>query len=195
MASDNFREMFLFHVELAGLVMRPGRLFLLDAGASFADLHRAIQDAFGWENRHLWSFRHPNGNPIVEGADGEGRPIDLAARLPLASLFDGEKCCQWCHYTYDFGDDWVHEVKLVSFQARSTPFRRELVDGLLACPPEDRGGAPGYENLLQFLVTGKDELMGDPSALAEWIGDWDPDHFDPAKAAKKLNRKRLPAPL
>lgn len=184
--------MFLFHVELVELAMRPGRSFFLDASASFRDLHLGIQDAFGWENCHLWDFRRPDGTPLVESCDEDGNPLLDAARLRLSSYFSGTETFEWCRYIYDYGDDWVHEVKLVSRSVRDTPYARELMDGILACPPEDCGGAPGCENILQFLVTGEDQLMGDPEALADWIGDFHPEDFDVRKVARKFNKKRLP---
>lgn len=51
-------------------------------------------------------------------------------------------------YTYDYGDNWIHDVKLVG-EVRDYPHPYPLVfDGEGACPPEDVGGVYGFEDFL-----------------------------------------------
>ena len=45
------------------------------------------------------------------------------------------------------------------------------------CPPEDCGGTPGYERLVEFLKTGNNPYGESEADLKEWIGDWDPGTF------------------
>ena len=51
-------------------------------------------------------------------------------------------------YTYDFGDDWEHDIileKVIGPDAeRRTP---ALLTGKGACPPEDCGGPWGYAEI------------------------------------------------
>jgi hypothetical protein len=50
------------------LSRRVWRRFLIHKGATFYELHRAIQDAFGWLDYHLFEFRHPgNARRSVAG--------------------------------------------------------------------------------------------------------------------------------
>lgn len=57
-------------------------------------------------------------------------------------------------YLYDFGDSWEHEVEVVGRGGDSPG----CVEGEGGCPPEDCGGAPGYEHLLEVLADpGHDE--------------------------------------
>jgi hypothetical protein len=50
------------------------------------------------------------------------------------------------------------------------------VDGARAGPPEDCGGVPGYENLLEALA---DLQHPDHDDLVEWSGgNYDPERFD-----------------
>ena len=81
-------------------------------------------------------------------------------------------------YDYDFGDGWEHDVVLEAIAPRQKERRYPLcVDGARACPPEDCGGVPGYEDLL--------EVMSDPDheeydERLEWLGGrFDPEKFDP----------------
>jgi hypothetical protein len=85
-------------------------------------------------------------------------------------------------YEYDFGDGWLHEI-LVEQIVPVDPSEHYPVclAGARACPPEDCGGVPGYEQLLEALRS--------PSApasveLLEWCGDWNPEAFD----LESLNR-------
>ena len=59
------------------------------------------------------------------------------------------------------------------------------VEGARACPPEDVGGTPGYEEYLDAMADPEherhDEYMG-------WRGPFDPEAFDPAKATKRMKR-------
>lgn len=46
-----------FKVQLVGITKPPvWRRFAIANNATFYDLHRAIQMAFGWEDCHLWCF-------------------------------------------------------------------------------------------------------------------------------------------
>ena len=55
---------------------------------------------------------------------------------------------------YDFGDYWEHEIlveKILPLE-KGTHYP-VCVTGKRACPPEDCGGATGYEELLEILRT------------------------------------------
>ncbi len=43
----------------------PWRQFLIKKDATFAALHRAIQDACGWTNSHLFSFSQSETGPVI----------------------------------------------------------------------------------------------------------------------------------
>lgn len=60
-----------FEVALRGIKPRIWRRFQLRSTATFEQLHRAIQDAFGWEYAHLWEFREPDrrAEPIAGPPD------------------------------------------------------------------------------------------------------------------------------
>lgn len=177
-------------VSLKEIRPRIWRRFLLPATATFADLHEAIQDSFGWGNYHLWEFRKPGrrGSAIAgvpdEEAFAEERVPD-AHTVKLSRFFKGPS--EACQYTYDFGDDWLHDVKLVRKVEEPASFRRRLVAGRRACPPEDSGGAGGYFRCVQFLESGKDPYGESAAELREWIGGWRPDQFDLGLVKRKFD--------
>jgi Plasmid pRiA4b ORF-3-like protein len=177
-----------FEVALQELQPRIWRRFLLPTRATFAQLNTAIQESFGWTNSHLWEFRRPTfqGRPIaglVTGEEEADRPVPDALQVKLSEYFTGERVNASCEFIYDFGDDWVHDVKLIRVVTEEATFRRRLLDGQRACPPEDCGGAGGYERVVTFVRIGED-VWDDAEGLAMWLGDWDPDRFD-LEAAQK----------
>ncbi|MBC8290923.1 MAG: plasmid pRiA4b ORF-3 family protein [Planctomycetes bacterium] len=56
-------------------------------------------------------------------------------------------------YTYDFGDDWRHEVLL---EGKPNAIAGEkypvCLEGERACPPEDVGGPWGFADYLEALT-------------------------------------------
>lgn len=173
------------------LPRRVWRRFLLQKGASFYDLHRAIQDSFGWLDYHLFEFRHPGdpGRPVAGIPDldewvGE-RPVPDAKKVRLKDYFwsgRGLMPPQWYEYVYDFGDDWVHEVKLRGEVSLPETFKRRLIGGERTAPPEDCGGEHGYERMVAVVETGTDPDGEDPAEILQWLNGWHPDAFDLEKA-------------
>lgn len=181
-----------FEVSLQELQPRIWRRFLLRTTSTFAQLHQAIQQSFGWQECHLWEFRLPTylGRPIagLPGGEEYDRPTPDAKTVKLNTYFTGKRVVEWCEYLYDFGDDWIHDVKLVAVHSDKESFKRRLLDGERAAPPEDCGGPPGYERMVDFIDTGEDACGGDPEGLAIWLGGWRPDAFDLSAAKDTFDR-------
>ncbi len=170
-----------FDIWLKDIKPRIWRRLLLRSTSTFSDLNDAIQDSFGWTDTHLWHFLKPGtyDDPIAglkyePGWEGPGPPD--AKRVKLRSYFEGEKT--ECAYVYDFGDCWEHEVSLVQTTTDKDKYKRRLLAGERACPPENAGGSPGYERFVKLLETGEDIHGDDPAHLLDWLGDWKPDDFD-----------------
>ena len=171
-----------FEVTLAEIRPRIWRRFLISSNATFADLHDAIQDAFGWFDEHLWAFQEPepDGETIagVPDEDDDDGDTPDAWNVPLSGFFDGADGTDRCIYLYDFGDRWHHEVVYKGKGSGAADFFQKLVAGKRTCPPEDCGGIAGYERIVEFLATGVDPDGEDAEDFAEWVGDWRPDDFD-----------------
>ena len=180
-----------FEISLVAIKPRIWRRFQLAETATFDDLHRAIQVAFGWESYHLWEFRGPGrGGRVLAGAEQDVLALDVeetpdAQQVKLTQYFTADLSPAGCQYIYDFGDTWIHTVTLARWLSVAERFHRRLLAGRRACPPEDSGGIGGYARLVEFLETGADPLGDDAAELAEWIGDWEPDRFD-VDAAKRI---------
>lgn len=142
--------------------------------------HLVIQDAFGWENAHLFQFS-PKGwgsSPMIGlKIEGEDEDMQDCKKIKLSQVFNKPK--QTYTYIYDFGDDWLHKIVLEKV-TEETLQNADLLAGKGKCPPEDCGGFPGYENLKEVLA---DPAHPEHNELKEWIGldsmeKWDPTNFD-----------------
>ncbi|HLW01903.1 MAG TPA: plasmid pRiA4b ORF-3 family protein [Ktedonobacterales bacterium] len=76
------------------------------------DLHEAIQQAFNWDNDHLYAF-FLSGKPwdrqtAYESPFGEGERSAAKYRLEHLSLQPGQQIA----YIFDFGDELDHRIKL-----------------------------------------------------------------------------------
>jgi hypothetical protein len=94
-------------------------------------------------------------------------------KLKFLDLTPGDKFI----YHYDFGDEWFHEILVEDIlEPVSKKIYPKCIAGERACPPEDCGGPPGYENLLDILQNPNDPQYKE---LLNWIGnDFDPEKFD-----------------
>jgi hypothetical protein len=158
---------------------------------SLFDLHVAVQSAMGWSDRHLHVFRFESiGERVVEvGIPDEFTPSRIPGWSVEARTFFREPGAR-ASYEYDFGDGWVHEVLLEEIIPREpkTKYPR-CIDGARACPPEDRGGLPGYEELLRILVDARDP---EHQETILWLGrPFDPEVFDPASIRFANPKQRL----
>ncbi|MCZ7584346.1 MAG: plasmid pRiA4b ORF-3 family protein [Deltaproteobacteria bacterium] len=191
-----------FEVSLLHIKPRIWRRFLIAGAATFRHLHEAIQDAGGWENYHLHEFfrssKRGERDPIAGIPDDTGIsdvPIPDGAKTKLAAFFKDEEVRK-CFYEYDFGDSWLLEIRWIRTHDLPEKFRRRLLDGKRAFPPEDCGGVWGYEECVAAAVY-RDDPASAPDDITdeeleerlEWLGDeWDPEGFDLGAAKRAFDR-------
>jgi hypothetical protein len=74
----------------------------------------------------------------------------------------------------------------ITARATSGAPKAECVAGARACPPEDCGGADGYEELLEAIADPQHERHAE---LKEWVGPYfAPEEFDVALVNSIANR-------
>ena len=161
----------------------------------FSDLHYAIQSAMGWENDHLWMFEvgKTEISPESEQFNFPGRSrAQPADRTTLNKMLSG-KCINF-RYTYDMGDDWLHEIKVEKVGVPDQGgFYPRCTGGARACPPEDCGGFPGYMNILEAI---SDPHHPEREEKLEWVGeDFDPEAFNVEAVNRRLQprKRKLPS--
>ena len=174
-----------FRIELRDIAPPIWRRIDVPGEYSFWDLHVAIQDAMGWLDYHLHAFRslEPGGTESLEIGipdDDEfmtGRQTIAGWKVPISSRFD--RPGQVMVYEYDFGDGWIHDVVLEKIIPSDVSQRVACVGGERACPPEDCGGAWGYQTLLEAITDPHHEQHEE---MMSWIGgEFNSEDFVPAK--------------
>jgi hypothetical protein len=171
------------HVAIADVEPPIWRLVRVPDEYTLHQLHRVFQLVFGWQDYHLYDFRV--GERRFEAPDPEAEDEDsTAVRLRDLELGKGSRLT----YTYDFGDDWLHEivVKEIHTAVRNAdePPLPALLDGARAGPHEDSGGPSGYERMVKALGSRRHPEHGH---YREWAGDrYDPERFDPWLADQNL---------
>jgi hypothetical protein len=180
-----FERVFQFKVTLKGVKPAVWRRFQVPESYTFWDLHVAIQDVFGWDDYHLHEFElmNPESGEIATIGIPEGmglfeREILAGWKQRISAWFS--KDYRSALYTYDFGDEWEHIVKLEKILPREAKKKYPVcVAGKRACPPEDCGGVWGYGDFLKVLKDPDNEEYED---MLNWVGGkFDPEHFDPQK--------------
>jgi hypothetical protein len=127
-------------------------------------LHDIIQSAMGWDNGHMHAFF-------------DGR-LELSDHRLVRDVLPRRRSS--IQYNYDFGDDWIHEIKSEGFYDNGSgtplPF---ILDGSGACPPEDCGGPYRYDYLKTEILTDQDHEEHDD--MLDWLGIDSAEDFNPAE--------------
>jgi hypothetical protein len=143
------------------------------ADVDLAELHTILQVAFDWDDSHLHVFETPYGRFGIADRDLDHR-AEESVTLGQVAPGVGSKL----RYTYDFGDDWEHEILVEKvLEADGATTYPRCTGGRRAAPPEDCGGVWGYDHLLRVL---KDPADPEHAERLEWMGLDDPADLDPA---------------
>lgn len=120
---------FQFKIALLDVGVPVWRRVQVNSDSSFRDLHEVIQVSFDWYDSHLHNFsiRKSNGEKIERISiepnnefQGPGSDEDWGGfSSTIKKLSENETLDKWFKkekdrivYTYDFGDDWEHEIVL-----------------------------------------------------------------------------------
>ncbi|WP_127354073.1 plasmid pRiA4b ORF-3 family protein [Actinacidiphila soli] len=157
------------------------RRVTLPADTSLGRLHDIIQTCFGWHDSHLHSFTEPgSGHQFVDfdspldrdpSRDVDEDSASVAEVLP----YDGGRL----QYTYDFGDDWRHQITLEkTLPAAAADRRVHCTGGRRAMPyAEDIGGAWGLQAVLHAVA---DRTTPAPEPWTDLVETLREEGFDPA---------------
>ncbi len=131
---------------------------------------RILEAVMGWEGYHLHMF---DVGGVLFGEPDEDSDYVLDERHATVKhvLPRMKSKLRW---DYDFGDGWEHDLIVETIESPQDRMRYPAcLAGKRACPPEDCGGVPGYEELLVVLA--------DPNHPEhEHMVSWVPAGFDPA---------------
>ncbi len=150
------------------------RLVRVPSALPLSTVHAIVQVALGWEDRHLHEWRVGD---VTYGLSDEENWGEELADESAAILADVAPADSVLRYDYDFGDGWEHVVEVMSV----TPYNADVppvacLAGAMACPPEDCGGPPGYEHLVDAL---RDPSDAEHEEVVAMLGDsFSPNVFD-----------------
>jgi prepilin-type processing-associated H-X9-DG protein len=177
-----FTKIYQFKVTLRDISPPIWRLIQVPANYSFWDFHVAIQDAMGWLDCHLHIFKCKDKKEEetvaigIPDPDGYGENQILPGwKKSIRDYFT--EAGDGCEYEYDFGDGWEHEIileKIIEKEKGSKLPR--CIDGKRACPPEDCGGPPGYDDLINIFSGPKNDSYKE---MVDWLGRvYEPEKFN-----------------
>ena len=174
--------MLQFKIQIKEIKKPPvWRRVVIPESFTFHRFHEVIQTAFGWDDCHLYSFSpkgygsEPN---ITIPSDEDWEPVLDSTEIKLKEIFNQKG--QTYTYTYDFGDNWTHQITLEEITDKRI-LKASCIAGKSTCPPEDCGGPWGYEELKEIFATRPDS--DEANELREWLGlepneIWNPNDFD-----------------
>jgi hypothetical protein len=165
------------------------RKVIVPSHTTFSKLHGILQICFGWQNYHLHDFYIFDGEkPIVHLVCNEEAFAYPHEELPMIldherKLTDYLPKYQKMKYTYDFGDDWEHEVELVKVHDEYATNYPQCLAGEGNTPPEDVGGQGGYEYFMEVI---SDPTHPEHEAIVEWSKMQRHEAFDMEDVNKEL---------
>lgn len=172
------------------------RKLVVPVHMSFRHFHEVLQRAFEWSDEHLYEFyiwktsSHQKVSSKKIGTSKESEkvllslvkedwepyeiekdiPRDLASEVTLSDYLP----CK-ITYIYDLGDYWEHEIEIENTVENYDKNYPICVDGEGATPPENVGGAPGYEFYLEVLA---DTNHPEHQAMKRWEKEYGVKEFD-----------------
>ena len=190
----NEQKVFVIKITLDDIKPDIWRIVEVPCYYTFYQLHLTIQAAMdGWLDYHLHEFiTDLKGveirivSPDDQYSDDEDETVDETQARIYSYILN----CNKIKYKYDFGDRWVHNIELIGTkEPEKGKIYPRIIDGGRACPPEDCGGFPGYEDMLKALA-GPD--CPEKQELQRWLKKpFDPEYFNikHVKVPKEIKTK------
>jgi hypothetical protein len=182
-------KLYQIKIELSDIKPPVWRRVVIPSDMLLSDFHKVIQTTMGWYNSHLHQFEKDDTFYLPRIKDDwtwdEMNNVDYKGRKVSGLL---RKVNDEIIYGYDFGDSWRHTILLEKItdntRGRKTPL---CLEGERSCPPEDCGGAWGYEHLLKVI---KDPSHEEHEDMLGWLdGAFDPEFFSVDDVNLQLKRK------
>jgi hypothetical protein len=155
-------------IELQDIEPKIWRRVDVPLSTSLMGLHDIIQVVMGWQDEHPFDFRVGDkiySEPYPDD-DMYERKTYNAKSIRLKTLV--ERGVGQFLYTYDFGDNWQHDIVIESVRDGEAEIDYPVfVDGARRCPPDDVGGAPCFMDFLEAMLNPTHE---EHRRMIEWYG-------------------------
>jgi hypothetical protein len=188
--SETAPKILELHIELNYIEPKVWRKFLVEDSTTMHELHEILQVVMGWMNSHLFMFKNKKlviSEPSPEDPWSDAIDFKDADKVKVGDIF--KKKGDHITYEYDFGDSWTHTVRLEKVVAtNSLQFALpRCISGENACPPEDCGGFPGFDNLKRVI---NDPDDASHTETIEWLDGYYP-NYDPKEFSLSAVNKIL----
>lgn len=177
------QKYYVLRIEMMEIEPPVWRRFVVPAEISLDRLHDVIQIIMGWKDSHLHEFNFGKQRFVEnldEEFDDESTSLEASERLNKLFKKKGDSCL----YVYDFGESWAHRLTLDTsdYKLREDDCEISCLEGERACPPEDVGGPPGYEEFCKIIKNPKNKQHASMVAWAKGFQPtaekFDPEYFD-----------------
>jgi Plasmid pRiA4b ORF-3-like protein len=161
-------------VQLRDVTPAVWRRLLVPGDVKLPRLAEMLIAAMGWNGTHLHCFEISGTRFSCPDNQWPAHDEVDESDVTLRDALEGQ---QRFSFEYDFGDDWRHRIDVERVLLAPIGLKAAVcVAGKNACPPDDCGGAPGYQMLLETLA---DASHDEYDQMLEWIGgSFDPTEFD-----------------
>lgn len=182
------KQLYQIKVSLEDSKPHIWRSFVVDANITLDKLNDCLQILMGWDDSHLYEFSIRNlSYGKIYNYDDDNVLIDQSNIILRAFDF---KVGDAFEYTYDFGDDWHHILRIEKIL---TPDKDSLAPICLAGERnfllEDIGGIYEYNKIVKLM---KNPAKFKNSEYAEYIDkDYNPEEFKLDEINLRLKPKKI----
>lgn len=172
-------QQYRIRADLVGAQPPLWRRVTLASDLTLDRVHGVLQAAFGWTDSHLHQFAVATGRAQLRTEailspfdvdEGESGVPESTLRLDQLLGTTGDKL----YYTYDFGDNWQHVLKLEAIaQLTKEDAAARCIGGRRRGAPEDVGGIYFYDELLAAAGDPDHPDLEHLTEMIEDLGLWD----------------------
>lgn len=184
------------YISLQGSPVKIFRRITVPSNIRMEHLAEIIIRAMGWGNEHLHQFiAHGEEYVSVREIKEGGGIFSFRMKHDAMACTIGdvlkEKGKQ-IKFEYDFGDSWMHNVRLSAIEAYDPRHVVSVDSGSGPCPPEDCGGVYGYAEMLENgeISLGRFNLSSAKESVDAYVSSVIANEKDFDEPKPEVNKKR-----
>ena len=171
-AKDKKYKSYIIKVTIKNTHPPVWRRLQIPTGITFHELNAIIQIAFNWCGYHLYSFeigsRENRDYTVIEIPNDMLYDFDFkivnSTKTKIDKYFDK---IEKLEYTYDFGDNWVHNIQIESVVESEEKLKNPIcLKAKMASLSVVCDGPWWYEDLLNVINNPKDKRYKD---MKDWL--------------------------
>lgn len=130
-------------------IYKSTRKLIVPADNRLDRFHRILQEAYGWQDYHLYDFRVYEGSQLLDTLIANEFDDNCGFTfIGDSKLSDYLTVDRTIVYTYDMGDGWEHEIRMVSVHDDYNEKSPYLLEASGQTPSEDVGGFIKFRNAI-----------------------------------------------